>query len=115
VTRPWPNPADTPLDRRALIARAYRDALLKADREMCEKLDAFVAEFGEDSWLIDQPDNGEELVSRNEVARRAGVRPDTVSQWDHRKLITRYPGGYRWSEVDDMLASRRRRRAQLDL
>lgn len=114
-TRPWPNPADTPLDRRSFIARAYREALHREAPAVCARIDQLVREFGEDAWLIGQLDNGEDLIARAEVARRAGVAPNTVSMWVERGKITRYPGGYRWSEVDEMLAARRRRRAQLDL
>jgi hypothetical protein len=107
----WPHPGDTPLDIARRICRGYRAALERAAPDVCATLDALATRFGEDAWLIDRFDTGEDLVTRADAARRAGVKPDTISQWDRRGLITRYPGGYRWSEVEKMLADRRKRRS----
>jgi hypothetical protein len=111
MTRPWPTPADTPVDRARSICRSYRAALKQAHPDLCARLDAIAEEFGEADWLVDRLDNGEDLINRQDAARRAGVKPDTISQWAARGLITRYPGGYRWSEVQKMLAERRQRRS----
>jgi hypothetical protein len=111
MKRQWPNPADTPTDRARSMCRTYRAMLASVAPDLCHKLDQTAIAVGEDSWLIDRLDPDEEFITRADAANRAGVRPDTISQWDRRGLITRYPGGYRWSEVQKMMAARRQRRS----
>lgn len=118
--RPWPNPADTTLDRSRFIARTWRELALKhAPAEVCAALDRAATEFGE-TWVCPQPDNGSDWLTRDEAAALASVVPDTISQWAGRNLITRYPEGYMRSEIENVQANRRRRRSarhsdQLDL
>lgn len=118
--RPWPNPADTTLDRSRFIARTWRELALKyAPAEACAALDRAATEFGE-TWVCPQPDNGAEWLTRDEAAALAGVAPDTISQWTTRGEITRYPEGYMRTQIENVQANRRVRRsakraAQLDL
>lgn len=118
--RPWPNPADTTLDRARSIARGYRDALHQTNPALCAVLDRAATEFGE-TWAIPQPDTGEEFVTRTEAGQIAHVHPDTISRWAGENLITRHPNGlYLRTEIEAVPAARRQRRSarhrdQLDM
>lgn len=52
---PWPNPADTPLDRARRIAQMYRAHLHQQAPAMAAAVDATCAGFGE-TWMVEKPD-----------------------------------------------------------
>ncbi len=52
---PWPNPADTALDRARRIAGMYRARLNALAPAACAEADQVAVSFGED-WMIAKPD-----------------------------------------------------------
>jgi hypothetical protein len=97
VTRSWPWPADTPLDRARRVAQSYRAALEVVDGRAVARLDAWAVEHGQ-SWVaggaIDyDPD---ELLTISEAADTAHVQVKTIYQWHQRGLVyTRTVDGVR--------------------
>ena len=58
-TRPWPNPADSALDRARRIAQMYRAHLADRDQAAADGVDQLCATFGE-AWMTEKPDDVDE-------------------------------------------------------
>lgn len=117
MSKPWPWPADTPLDIARRIAQSYRTQLANSDPEACETLDRFAVEFGQ-TWITPAPVHfGEDdIVLAPEAAELAGVTAQVVFQWAYRGHIQRRPGpggrtGFRVGDVLDHVAKTRQKRA----
>lgn len=122
MTRRWPDPSDTALDRARAIARSYRGLVLDlaAGRctsgeaaTRCAAFDAASRELGE-HWIaptLDTVAEGE-LVSTEQAAQYFGVDQATVRSWVSRKEIPvyRYGGKLDMAELLAYRASQRRRR-----
>jgi hypothetical protein len=52
---PWPNPADTPLDRARRIANMYRAHLTQHAPLVAAGVDATCVSYGE-TWMVEKPD-----------------------------------------------------------
>lgn len=114
--RKWPFGADTPTDRARTIARSCYTALRGANPGIADQILELARDYGEDAWLAPShaaPPDGRWL-SRDDVARLAGVRPVVVSNWGSRGLtrrgetrrLTKHPEGWHPDEVHDFLAWR---------
>ncbi|MEV1295219.1 hypothetical protein [Pseudonocardia sp. NPDC049635] len=107
----WPIPTDRPIDRARTLANAALDALAAADPAAADRIRTQAHQYGE-TWLgaAPQPAAGEWLT-REDVARLAGVEPQTVSLWTTRGTraghLIRHPDGYAEREVVDYLAALR--------
>ena len=103
MTRRWPRPADTAVDRARAIAREYRAALQHVDPARCAVLDRAAEAFGE-LWLtgaVQYTDS--ELVTLAELAAQLGEQYKTVWAWWRRGRIPREPDGR--FRVDDVLGA----------
>lgn len=115
MTDPWPWPGDTPLDRARRVARTYRDALRRTDRELCAQLDQRTRDLGQ-QWIAPTTlayDLDDQLTA-DEVAELCQVKPDTVRVWRYRGLPTvDTPDGrrYRVADVLNYHAQRRHQRS----
>jgi hypothetical protein len=99
------------------MCRAALDQLARHDPAAAADFRAMADHFGDGYWLNapELPTAGTgELLSRDEVAARARVAPNAVTQWStrginvggHRVTLTRYPGGYLETDVDEFLKLR---------
>ncbi|MBM4525162.1 hypothetical protein GS462_11140 [Rhodococcus hoagii] len=118
MSKPWPWPADTPLDIARRLAQAYRTQLANSDPEACERLDAEATEFGQ-TWIVPATVHFDEddIVLAPEAAELAGVTTEVIYQWAARAHIPRRPGpagrtGFRVGDVLDHVTKTRQKRAQ---
>ncbi len=112
----WPWPADTALDRREAIARAYRVALRRVDQAAADHLDGIAVAVGQ-SWILStrRALPADELLDTAAVADHFDVTARLVDQWRDRDGLraVRTADGvrYRYGDVVAFLAARRHRRA----
>lgn len=110
----WPWPADTPLEIRERVARVYREIALKHAPDATRIVDASIVGYGQ-SWAVLQPVlyEPDDLLSVNQLADYANVKPRTIDTWKTRGLKpTHTVDGlrYRWSDVLDYQRQRRLQR-----
>lgn len=114
VQDPWPWPADSPLDRRGRVARAYRDRLAKEAPEACAEVDAVMRRL-QQNWVLPkqvtlEPDD---LLTVEQAADAFDVKPRTIDTWHGRGLkqtLTADGLRYRVGDIWDYLAERRQQR-----
>lgn len=116
MSKPWPWPADTPLDIARRLAQAYRTQLANSDPEACERLDAEAVAFGQ-TWIVPATVcfDEDDIVLPSEAAELAGVTTEVIYQWASRGHIPRRPGpagrtGYRVGDVLEYLTKTRQKR-----
>ena len=107
----WPIPTDRPIDRARTLANALLEALDTADPAAADRIRDQAHQYGE-TWLgATAQQVAGEWLTRHDVARLAGVEPQTVSLWTTRGTsvghLTRHPDGYAEREVVDYLAALR--------
>ncbi|MCP3801841.1 hypothetical protein NLX83_21480 [Allokutzneria sp. A3M-2-11 16] len=115
MSRAWPWPADTALDRARRLALGYRAALAEADPQRCAQLDTHAVNFGE-AWVNHTPSTlaPDAMLSAVELAEALGVTPERIRKAASRGTIDRFPTSagprYRAGDVLDWLAIQRRAR-----
>lgn len=79
---PWPNPADTPLDRARRIAQMYRAHLAQVQPALAGRVDATCASFGE-TWMVETPDivDGDSELTTAEAADLVQVDVRRIRDW----------------------------------
>ena len=90
MTAPWPWPGDSPVERRARVARSYRDAYEAVDPDGCAKLDAAMLRLGQ-RWVLPTV-----AVYVDDDLLTAGL----VADWAHVTLKAVY--GWRARETDPL-------------
>lgn len=112
----WPWPNESPTERREHLARIYRDKLMEVAPEECLRLDADAVRCGQ-TWITPRKAiyKQDDLLTAELVADDQHVQPRTVDAWvadGMRVLHTPDGSRYRYGDVLDYLAGRRRRRAE---
>ena len=87
---PWPWPGDSPVERRARVARSYRDRLATVDPDGCAELDAAMLRLGQ-RWVLPTV-----AVYTDDDLLTAGL----VADWAHVSLKAVY--GWRSRETDPL-------------
>jgi hypothetical protein len=105
-------PADVPggntvLDRSRTIAMSAIKQLAKHAPAEAEAIIRTAEAFGETWVSTHMMTNHSDLLTREEAALLAGVKPGTIRKWVQRGRVHYYPGGYSEREILDYLTSRR--------
>ncbi len=102
---PWPNKADSPIDRARAVAREYRNAVARLHPELCRIMDQKASEVGQD-WVLPvevSQFEGLDLLTPLQAAMFCKIRPGTLPTWRHRGLkFVETPDGIRY-RVEDLL------------
>ena len=80
--RPWPNPADSALDRARRIVTMYRTYLAQLDPTAAAAVDATCASYGE-TWMLETPDliDPDQQLTTAEAAELARVPAARIRTW----------------------------------
>ena len=113
MTNPWPWRGDSPVERRARVARSYRDALEEVDSDGCAKLDAAMLRLGQ-RWVLPTVAVyvDDDLLTASLVADFAHVTLKAVYGWRARETdplpSVTTPDGirFRFADVRDWLRHR---------
>ncbi|HEX5522817.1 MAG TPA: hypothetical protein VFX53_05185 [Pedococcus sp.] len=115
VKRPWPWPADSPLDRSRRVASAYRAALEVANKEAAAHLDRWAIDHGQ-GWVAPSPwpYADDDLITCEQLADACHVEVRTVYRWHQRGLpYVDTADGVRVRVADFFTFYRSQRRARL--
>jgi len=102
MTNPWPWPGDSPVERRARVARSYRDALEEVDSDRCAKLDAAMLRLGQ-RWVVPTVAvyTDDDLLTADLVADWTNVTLKAVYEWRQLWLRTDGKRGLKPSDTVD--------------
>lgn len=112
---PWPWPADTQLDRARRIAQSYREALLELDAARCMQLDDRARSLGQ-PWVVPEllTIDHDTVMNATDLAVELHIPAATIRGWAHRgelpKISMIRGVGYRFGDVLELMAARRRSR-----
>ena len=113
MSAPWPWPRDSPVERRARVARSYRDALAEVDSGRCAELDAAMLRLGQ-RWVVPTVAvyTDDDLLPAVLVADFAHVTLKAVYGWRAREVdplpSVTTPDGirFRFADVREWLGNR---------
>ncbi|MEU5258976.1 hypothetical protein [Amycolatopsis sp. NPDC021455] len=116
MSRTWPWPADTVLERARRVAQIYRHHLLRVDPDVCADLDAAMAAMGQ-PWVVPSRSTyvDTDLLTADLAAAEMRVARRTIYAWREQGLrVIATPDGprYRVDDLRQFVSERRRLRSQ---